>query len=218
MRNRKTCFLTGVTFIALFALLTLLIMTIDVQPVGQNGTDVGFAVFNVGFHEMTGVNMTLYTITDRLGLVPIFICMIFGGVGFIQLIKRKSLFKVDKDIIILGSYYIIVIMAYLIFEMIPINYRPIPIEGGMEASYPSSTTLLVLSVMPTLVEQAGRRLSDDPIKKLITIFVVLFSLCMVIGRLISGVHWFTDIVGSVLLSIGLYYLYKGCVLSCRKEA
>jgi undecaprenyl-diphosphatase len=109
-------------------------------------------------------------------------------------------------------------MAYLIFEMIPINYRPIPIEGVMEASYPSSTTLLVLSVMPTLVEQAGRRLSDDLIKKLITIFVVLFSLFMVIGRLISGVHWFTDIVGSVLLSIGLYYLYKGCVLSCRKEA
>jgi undecaprenyl-diphosphatase len=193
-------------------------MTIDVQPVGQNGTEIGFAVFNVGFHEMTGVNMTLYTITDWLGLVPIFICMIFGGVGFIQLIKRKSLFKVDKDIIILGIYYIIVIMAYLIFEMIPINYRPIPIEGVMEASYPSSTTLLVLSVMPTLVEQAGRRLSDDPIKKLITIFVVLFSLFMVIGRLISGVHWFTDIVGSVLLSIGLYYLYKGCVLSCRKEA
>jgi undecaprenyl-diphosphatase len=193
-------------------------MTIDVQPVGQNGTDIGFAVFNVGFHEMTGVNMTLYTITDWLGLVPIFICMIFGGVGFIQLIKRKSLFKVDKDIIILGIYYIIVIMAYLIFEMIPINYRPIPIEGVMEASYPSSTTLLVLSVMPTLVEQAGRRLSDDPIKKLITIFVVLFSLFMVIGRLISGVHWFTDIIGSVLLSIGLYYLYKGCVLSCSKEA
>ncbi len=218
MRNRKTCFLTGVTFIALFALLTLLIMTIDVRPVGQNGTNIGFATFNTGFHALTGANMTLYTITDWLGLVPIFICMIFGGVGLLQLIKRKSLFKVDKDIIILGIYYIIVIMAYLIFEMIPINYRPIPIEGVMEASYPSSTTLLVLSVMPTLVEQAGRRLSDDLIKKLITIFAVLFSLFMVIGRLISGVHWFTDIVGSVLLSIGLYYLYKGCVLSCRKEA
>ncbi len=162
--------------------------------------------------------MTLYTITDWLGLVPIFICMIFGGVGFIQLLKRKSLFKVDKDIIILGIYYIIVIMAYLIFEMIPINYRPIPIEGVMEASYPSSTTLLVLSVMPTLVEQAARRLGDGLMKKLVTVFAVLFSLFMVTGRLISGVHWFTDIVGSVLLSIGLYYLYKGCVLLCSKEA
>ena len=131
---------------------------------------------------------------------------------------RPKTKEVDKDIIILGIYYIIVIMAYLIFEMIPINYRPIPIEGVMEASYPSSTTLLVLSVMPTLVEQAGRRLSDDVIRKLIAAFAVLFLLFMVIGRLISGVHWFTDIIGSVLLSIGLYYLYKGCVLSCSKEA
>ena len=217
-KDGRKLLIAGLIMMAAFVIWTMLIQNVDVRPAGQNGTDIGFAGFNVGFHEMTGVNMTLYTITDWLGLVPIFICMIFGGVGFIQLIKRKSLFKVDKDIIILGIYYIIVIMAYIIFEMIPVGYRPIPIEGVMEASYPSSTTLLVLSVMPTLVEQAGRRLSDDLIKKLITIFAVLFSLFMVIGRLISGVHWFTDIAGSVLLSIGLYYLYKGCVLSCRKEA
>ena len=218
MEKKKKCFCIGGILAMTFVLWTILIMTIDVRPVGQNGTDIGFAVFNTAFHTLTGVNMTLYTITDWLGLVPIFICMIFGGVGFLQLIKRKSLFKVDRDIIILGIYYIIVIMAYLIFEMIPINYRPIPIEGIMEASYPSSTTLLVLSVMPTLVEQTDRRLSNDLIKKLITLFAVLFSLFMVAGRLISGVHWFTDIVGSVLLSMGLYFLYKGCVLSCSKES
>ena len=161
--------------------------------------------------------MTLYTITDWLGLVPVFICMIFGIIGLYQLISRKSLFNVDKDIIILGIYYIIVIMAYLIFEMIPINYRPIPIEGVMETSYPSSTTLLVLSVMPTLVDQADRRISDGLIKKLIGVFAVLFALFMVIGRLVSGVHWFTDIVGSVLLSVGLFGLYRGTVLLCNNE-
>ena len=218
MKDRKKYFLIGSIFVMMFALLTILIMTVDVQPVGQNGTDIGFAGFNTTFHEMTGVNMLLYTITDWLGLVPILICMIFGGVGFIQLVKRKSLLKVDKDIIILGIYYIIVIMAYLIFEMIPINYRPVPIEGIMEASYPSSTTLLVLSVMPTLVDQTDRRISDSFIKKLIGIFAVLFSIFMVTGRLISGVHWFTDIIGSIILSIGLYYMYKGCVLSFSKEA
>ena len=94
--------------------------------------------------------MVIYTITDWLGLVPIFICLIFAGIGLAQLIQRKSLFRVDYDIIVLGIYYIIVIFGYLIFEMIPINYRPVLIDGFMEASYPSSTTLLVLSVMPTL--------------------------------------------------------------------
>lgn len=218
MKTKKKSLLIGCILIAMFVLWTVLIMTIDVQPVGQNGTDIGFADFNTEFHALTGVNMTLYTITDWLGLVPIIICMIFGGVGFIQLISRKSLLKVDKDILILGIYYIIVIFAYLIFEMIPINYRPIPIEGVMEASYPSSTTLLVLSVMPTLIEQTSRRLNNDQAKKIINVLAVLFSLFMVAGRLLSGVHWFTDIVGSVILSFGLYYIYKVFVLSCISES
>lgn len=132
--------------------------------------------------------MTIYTITDWLGLVPIFICIIFGGIGFVQLIKRKSLFKVDCDIILLGIYYIIVIGYYLIFEMIPINYRPILIEGFMEASYPSSTTLLVLSAMPTLIYQVNYRLKNDALKKIISISAILFSIFMVIGRLVSGVE------------------------------
>jgi undecaprenyl-diphosphatase len=102
--------------------------------------------------------------------------------------------------------------------MIPINYRPIPIEGVMEASYPSSTTLLVLSVMPTLIEQTSRRLNNDQAKKIINVLAVLFSLFMVAGRLLSGVHWFTDIVGSVILSFGLYYIYKAFVLSCISES
>jgi undecaprenyl-diphosphatase len=35
---------------------------------------------------------------------------------------------------------------------------------------------------------------------------------MVAGRLISGVHWLTDIIGAILLSVGSFYIYKGIVL------
>ena len=104
-----------------------------------------------------------------MGLVPIVVCLVFAGVGLIQLIKRRSIFKVDADIMILGVYFAVVILAYVIFEIIPINYRPILIEGRMEASYPSSTTLLVLSVMPVFIEQIQRRLSGDVAKRIITI-------------------------------------------------
>lgn len=205
-------FITGVMYIVIFAIWTMLIQIIDVQLIGVNGTNIGFATINGRFHSLTYVNMTLYTITDWLGLVPIFICMIFGLVGLIQLIRRKNLLKVDFDIIILGIYYVIVILCYLIFEIYPINYRPILINGFMEASYPSSTTLLVLSVMPTLAFQANKRLKNITLKRFITIFTVAFSIFMVVGRLISGVHWLTDIIGSCFLSAGLFYIYKGIVL------
>ena len=214
--KEKRNLLTGVGLIGAFALWTVLIRRVDVQAVGQTGTKVGFADFNVWFQQLTGVNMTLYTITDWLGLVPIFICLSFGGLGLVQLIKRRSLLRVDSDILLLGVYYVLVIVCYLIFEMIPINYRPVLIEGRLEASYPSSTTLLVLSVMPTLMFQTYRRVENSLIRKAVATFVIAFSLFMVIGRLISGVHWATDIIGSILLSAGLYMLYRSVVMYTDK--
>jgi len=217
-KNVKRLLVKGSIWLVAFVIWTMLIQSVDVQPVGVNGTDIGFATFNSWFHALTGVHMAIYTITDWLGLVPIFVCMAFGGIGFAQLVKRRSLLKVDYDIIVLGIYYIIVIAGYLIFEMIPINYRPILIEGLMEASYPSSTTLLVLCVMPTLIEQANRRLKSVMAKKFISITCMIFSVIMVLGRLFSGVHWFTDIVGATMLSVGLFCIYKAVVmLGCKEE-
>ena len=203
--------LAGTFLLVGFAVWTFLIQMVDVQPIGPNGSSVGFAMLNGWFHQLTGVHWTLYILTDWLGLVPIFVCLIFAGAGFIQLVRRKSLFKVDLDILLLGVYYVLVIFCYLLFEMVPINYRPVLIEGFLEASYPSSTTLLVLSVMPTLYFQAQRRLNPNALRRTILIFSILFSAFMVIGRLVSGVHWLTDIVGAVLLSNGIFLIYKASV-------
>ena len=215
-KNERKVFVLGILWIMAFAVWTWMVQNVDVQPVGVNGTEIGFAAWNLWFHNLTGVHMTIYTITDWLGLVPIAVCLLFGALGLAQMIKRRSLLKVDRDIIFLGIYYMIVIFGYLIFEMIPINYRPILINGFMEASYPSSTTLLVLSVMPTLIFQGNRRLENSRLKKAVAIFTVLFSAFMVVGRLLSGVHWFTDIAGSVMLSAGLLCIYHAAVLwDCR---
>ena len=132
-KNGKKQLITGVSFMLVFVIWTWLIQKVDVQPVGQKGTDVGFAAFNCWFHKLTGVHMGLYTITDWLGLVPVFVCIVFGGIGLWQLIKRKNLFKVDTDLIYLGIYYVIVIFGYLFFEVCPINYRPILMKGILAA-------------------------------------------------------------------------------------
>ena len=205
---RRKELLAGIILLATFALWTVLIRHIDVQKVGPNGTEIGFATINVWFHRLTGVHMLIYTITDWLGLVPIIICMCFGVLGLVQLVKRRNLFAVDSDILLMGVYYVLVILGYLLFETVPINYRPILIDGNLEASYPSSTTLLVLTVMPTLKYQSDRRIANPVTRKVIKVFVIVFTAFMVIGRLISGVHWATDIAGSVFLSSGLFIFYR----------
>ena len=211
MKEAKRDFAAGVVLLAAFALWTALVQLVDVQPVGIAGTSVGFATLNTWFHRMTGVHLWVYAMTDWLGLVPIAVCGCFGVLGAIQLAKRRSLLAVDEDLLVLGIYYVVVVLAYLLFEMFPINYRPILIEGVMEASYPSSTTLLVLSVMPTLSFQMRRRAASPLVRKATSTSVTVFSAFMVAGRLVSGVHWLTDIVGSAALAPGLYMLYRFAV-------
>ena len=209
-KTRKD-FAVGATLLATFALWTALVQLVDVQPVGQNGTDIGFAAFNTWFHELTGVHMGLYAVTDWLGLVPVAVCLGFGALGAAQLFRCRNLLEVDPDLLLLGVHYVVVAVAYLAFEMFPVNYRPIPIDGVMEASYPSSTTLLVLGVMPTLAYQIARRSKSIQAKVAVIAFVAAFSALMVAGRLVSGVHWATDIVGSILLAASLFAMYRYAV-------
>jgi undecaprenyl-diphosphatase len=190
-----------------FVLWTLAISVVDIRDIGPQGSSVGFAGINGYVHNLTGVHFTLYNITDWLGLVPIFVCMGFGILGLMQWIKRKSICKVDRDILILGGFYIITIAAYLFFENVVINYRPVFINGYLEASYPSSTTLLVTCVMPTAVMQFNSRIRNKLLRNIVAAILVAFIAFMVIGRLVSGVHWFTDIIGGALLSTGLVLMY-----------
>lgn len=207
MKTKKNVRITLTTFIA-FVLWTVAITKIDLQAIGPRGTVVGFATLNDAFHKMTGVHLWLYEVTDWLGLVAIVFVLGFGVLGLIQLIRRRNLFKVDSDIIILGVFYILVIIGYVVFEEFAINYRPVIIEGRLESSYPSSTTLLILCVMPTAILQLKNRIKSVVIKNIIVLVISVFTLFMVVGRTISGVHWLTDMIGGILLSISLVMLYR----------
>lgn len=201
-------FLISVCMLATFVLWTTLICFIDVKSIGPQESSIGFATINKFVHNLTGVNMYLYNITDWLGFVPIFFATGFAILGIEQWIKRKHLKYVDYSIFVLGGFYIVVLSVYLLFETVVINYRPVLINGYLEVSYPSSTTMLVMCVMPTAIMQFNSRIKNKALKKCISILITAFIIFMVIARLISGVHWFTDIVGGAILSTGLVMLYR----------
>lgn len=207
-RKNKWNLLTGLCLLGAFALWTVLVSVVDVQPIGPRGSLVGFASLNAYVHRLTGVDMILYTVTDWLGLVPVAVGLSFAVFGLVQWCKRKCILKVDGSILVLGGFYIVVMAAYLLFEAVVINRRPVLIEGYLEASYPSSTTMLVLCVMPTARMQLQSRIKHPIFRKCIAVTITAFALFMVVGRLLSGVHWLTDIIGGVLLSSGLVSLYR----------
>ena len=208
--NRRDVFLAACTLLT-FLLWTAAVHFIDVEAIGPQGSSVGFATVNQFVHNLTGVHMSLYTITDWLGLVHLAFVTGFALLGLVQWIKRKRLSEVDRNLLILGGFYIVVMAVYMLFEMLDVNYRPVLIGGILEASYPSSTTMLVLCVMPTAIMQFNRRIPNNIFKRLVSSVIIAFTVFMVIGRLVSGVHWFTDIIGGVLLSAGLVMMYRAVI-------
>lgn len=206
-KNRRN-FCIAIILLAAFLLWTAAVCVIDVRAIGPQGSAVGFAAINDFVHRLTGVHMSLYTVTDWLGLVPLAFVLSFAILGLVQWIMRKRLSQVDRSILVLGGFYIIVLAVYVLFEMVAVNYRPVLIDGVLEISYPSSTTMLVMCVMPTAVMQLNERIKNIVIRRGAAYIITAFVVFMVIGRLVSGVHWFSDIVGGVMLSAGLLTMYK----------
>ena len=82
-KSGKQVLLFGGILIVAFAVWTALIQMVDVQPLGQNGTNIGFATFNCWFHRLAGVNMTIYTITEWMGLIPLVLFHVQSSFSFV---------------------------------------------------------------------------------------------------------------------------------------
>lgn len=199
----------GATLFCVFVVLTLFLTFFNLEPIGPNGSFVAFAKINKAVHNLFGVNMALYIITDYGGIIAIFIAFGFAVLGLVEWIKGKSILKVDVSILLLGVFYILVFSSYLFFEFIVINRRPILINNVLESSYPSSTTMLAISVLLTAIKQFKRLIKKKVIKRIVVILCYVFTAFMVIARLVSGVHWFTNILGGLLLSLSLVFGYYG---------
>lgn len=207
MKKTQINFAVTVGLLIIFILYTIALMYIDKKTIGPNDSFVAFASINQSVHQLFGVNMFLYNITDWLGLVAVLVALGFAALGLAQLIRRKRLLSVDSSILVLGGYYLLVLAAYLFFEYNIVNYRPVLINNILEASYPSSTTTLVMCVMPTAMMQLHRLIQNKTVRIVINTLFSIFTATMIIGRMLSGVHWFTDILGSILLSSTLIMLY-----------
>ena len=202
----------------LFAGLIYLLRTYDVAAIGPDGTSVGFSTLNQTVHDITGVHMMWYDLTDLMGYAAIGVCALFGLVGLVQLIRRRSLLKVDKTIYALGCFYVVVIGCYDFFEKFIINYRPIimPGDGAPEASFPSSHTMLIITVMASTAMVAGQYIHNKALRTIVRLLCDAAIAVTVFGRLYCGVHWFTDIIGGVLLSITLLSLFSAVYSKTHK--
>jgi len=206
-KKTKKYLFTSIILFVLFVLLIVLLKVVDTKAIGPKESVVGLASINGLYIKLVGTNFTLYNITDWGGIPPFVFLLVFGMMGLVQLIKRKSLLKVNKDIIALGIFFILTLIVYLFFEFVVINYRPVLINGILESSFPSSTTILSITLLTTGILELDLYLKNKVLSKIIKYVSMGYCLFLVIGRLFSGVHWLTDIVGAVIISTSLIFLF-----------
>ena len=208
MKHRRI--ITAGIGLLLTVILIVLVRLVDAAPIGAQGTSIGLSHLNQFVFDLFGVNMLWYNITDWLGVAAVLTGFVFAVTGLVQLIKRRSLLKVDREILSLGGLYIVVIGLYLFFENVIINYRPIimPDNTSPEASFPSSHTMLVCVIMGSAAMLINRYIRNKPLNRILRAVCYVIIGVTVVGRLIAGVHWFTDILGGILISVTLLSLYE----------
>ena len=207
--KKKNAYLFGFIFLIISVVFTVMVKTFDVGVSTETpGYNIGFAAINNTFHSLTGVNMSFYRITNVMGIISIATGLILAFIGFLQLVIRKSFAKVDRSFYCLGGTYVLLGLIYAIFEKVIINYRPIFMDGEIEASFPSSHTLLIFVIIATAIIEANRYFSGKKtLKTVLTVIGILYIIVSVILRLLSGVHWLTDIIASLLISASITFFY-----------
>lgn len=207
--KKKNAYLFGFIFLIISVVFTVMVKTFDVGVSTETpGYNIGFATINNAFHSLTGVNMSFYRITNVMGIIAISIGLIFPLCGLLQLLKRKNFADIDRNIYLLSGVYVILGAIYSAFEKVIINYRPIFMDGEIEASFPSSHTLLIFVIIATAIIEANRYFSDKKtLKTVLTVIGILYIIVSVVLRLLSGVHWLTDIIASLLISASITFFY-----------
>lgn len=216
--NRNRAFICSGIYFLLFLLLILLVRTVDVAAIGPEGTSIGLSHINQAVHDLFGVQNFWYDVTKVMLILAVLSTFAVILIGVLELLQRRSILAVDSEILAFGVLLVVLALVYAFFEVVIVNYRPIIMEDatGPEASFPSSHTMLICTIMGAISCTLKKYIRKPEFLLGAKIFCNLVIVITVIGRLVCGVHWFTDILGGVLISLALVYAYAGVIRTLRR--
>lgn len=211
--SKKTCYILATCMFLLFGILIALLLTVDVTNSGVKGSNIGLSGINVPMRDIIGTSRLFYNISKIIGAIGVGLCAFLCAMLGFRVLRKKSLKALNKKEYALIGLYFVTAIFYVAFDKIVINYRPFIKwdESGPESSFPSTHSLMAIVIFAGLAHATSDYIKNELTLKIIQMACVIMALLVIIGRIFSGVHWITDIIGGIILGIGLVCIYLGIV-------
>ena len=220
---KKKSYILSLFLLVLAITFTILVAKVDVKPVGpinpETGvtSEVGFATINSAIAKRFEYNSVCYNISKYVGFLAFAFIAFYGIIGLIELIKKKSFKDINKVLYALVVFYVCIAIIYALFEVLTINYRPILMDNELEASYPSSHTLLAICVCGSSLIVSHHLIKKEKLKIILNVVATIMMILIIVTRFLSGVHWFTDIIGAIIISAFMLQSFSNTINCLTKN-
>lgn len=146
-------------------------------------------------------------ISDIILLASFAILGVFVVLGLYQLITRKSLLKVDHRLLWMILPLVLIAITYVVFDkFLVLNIRP---NGSGEASFPSTHVMVVSTIFLIIALNLPYYIKSKTAWIIIDIAMLLLIVLVCVGRVLSEMHWLSDVLGGLAFAIifaVIYYL------------
>ena len=148
-------------------------------------------------------------ITNIILISAIITLGVFVVLGLCQWISRKSLKKVDKQLLFMPVPLALMAATYLIFDKFwVLNTRP---NGSGEPSFPSTHTMVVATIFFLAMLALPKYIKNKAARAILSVIMLAFIALVCVGRVLANMHWISDIVGGVLFAMIFAEIYYLCI-------
>ena len=144
-------------------------------------------------------------ITDIILITSLAVLGVFAVLGLYQLITRKSLKKVDRNLLAFIPPLLIMVVIYIVFEkFIVINVRP---DGSGEPSFPSTHTMVVATIFFLTMNNLKKYIHNKPLCIILDIVMLALISLTATGRVLANKHWPMDVIFGIIFAMVLDGIY-----------
>lgn len=153
--------------------------------------------------------------TDIILIANIASLAVFAIFGLCQWIKRKSIKKVDKELIFMLVPLILMAIVYFVFDKFLIwNTRP---DGSGEPSFPSTHVMVVATIFLLIALVLPRYIKSKAACALLDLMMLIFIVLTCVGRVLANKHWTSDVIGALIFSVIFALIYYLIAIWRRKK-